>query len=257
MSYPIITHNVGAAAVFTPQDHLAYRRQMGQGPSGEAPQTMIFCLQSGTLRQAVKKQRGRKVSGFFGEVYRLQKQRGRIGVVGNFGLGAPVVAALLSEFAAWGVRRFVALGVAGGLQSHLAAGDGVLVTQAIRDEGASYHYLPPAKYALPSGDLTTWLQTADLPLTPGTSWTTDAPYRETAAALQQYQAEGVLTVEMEAAAFLAVGGYLGVETAVCLTVSDSLAGGRWRPAPDPRVVQRAQIHLLDELIRAIVALTTA
>ena len=63
----------------------------------------------------------------------------------------------------------------------------------------------------------------------GTSWTTDAPYRETLAEIRKYQSEGVATVEMEAAALFAVAEYRKVDMGSFFTISDSLAELEWKP----------------------------
>ncbi len=99
---------------------------------------------------------------------------------------------------------FVSVGTAGSLQRDLDIGDLVLCEAAIRDEGVSHHYLPPAKLATAAAPLNAALgaamKQAGLRFRAGTSWTIDTPYRETVAEARQYQAEGVLCVEMEAAA---------------------------------------------------------
>ena len=65
--------------------------------------------------------------------------------------------------------------------------------------------------------------------TVGSSWTIDAPYRETVAEAVQYQKEGVLTVEMEAAALFAVASYRKIDLGAVFTISDSLADFKWSP----------------------------
>jgi uridine phosphorylase len=84
----------------------------------------------------------------------------------------------------------------------------VLLERALRDEGTSYHYLPPARYSVLDPELRArilaeWKQ-GELPLYVGASWTTDAPFRETALAIEAYRAEGIIAVEMEAAALYAL-----------------------------------------------------
>ena len=217
------------------------------------PQLLIFCPQAGVLRYAVKRWRGKRVAGFFGETYLLAKSKNRVAVAGGFGVGAPVMAVLVEEFAAWGVGRLALMGVAGGLQPALQTGDLVLVESAIRDEGTSHHYAPPALMVSASPKLTTSLATAvhitHLPLHKGITWTTDAPYRETAVAVAHYQQMGVQTVEMEVAALLAVAHYCQVEAAALLAVSDSLADGVWRPANKPKLPEKHLAQTLDALVR--------
>ena len=105
--------------------------------------------------------------------------------------------------------------------------------KAIRDEGTSHHYLKYSKYAYASKRLTKKIMESLEKLKQkyfvGTSWTIDAPYRETIAEAKQYQKEGVATVEMEASALFAVAQYRNVELGAIFTISDSLAELEWKP----------------------------
>ncbi|MBK8906261.1 MAG: nucleoside phosphorylase [Anaerolineaceae bacterium] len=216
------------------------------------PTILIFCPQAAVLHHAVKRWRGRRVPGFFGEVYLLGKTNNRVAVAGQFGVGAPVIGVLVEEFAAWGVEKLLLLGIAGGLQPSLGCGDLVLVETAVRDEGTSHHYLPPAPTVAASPALVDWVETAvhptHLPLKKGATWTTDAPYRETAAAVAHYQQQGVQTVEMETAALFAVAQHCQVQAAALLAVSDLLAGGVWQPASDPKLPERYLAQALDAVM---------
>jgi uridine phosphorylase len=83
----------------------------------------------------------------------------------------------------------------------------VLIERALRDEGTSYHYLPPARYSEIRSDLQSRLDgafdSARERVLRGATWTTDAPFRETEAAIASARTEGILGVEMEAAALYA------------------------------------------------------
>jgi uridine phosphorylase len=83
----------------------------------------------------------------------------------------------------------------------------ILIEAALRDEGTSYHYLPPTDFAHAPADLVAAIAPALLglgePVERGTTWTTDAPYRETRQAIEAASARGILAVEMEAAALYA------------------------------------------------------
>ena len=83
----------------------------------------------------------------------------------------------------------------------------VVIDRALRDEGTSYHYLPPAEFAeadpaLVAGAMAA-LSQSRLQVYRGAAWTTDAPFRETAGAIEQGRARNILAVEMEAAALYA------------------------------------------------------
>jgi uridine phosphorylase len=120
----------------------------------------------------------------------------------------------------------------GTLQRDLQPGDIVVCSRAIRDEGASHHYLPPAKYVEADASLVNRLVEAIRgrggQCTVGTTWTTDAPYRETREEIVQYQSEGVKTVEMESAGLFTVGQVRAVQTASVVIGMDSLSSLRWQ-----------------------------
>lgn len=83
----------------------------------------------------------------------------------------------------------------------------ILIDRALRDEGTSYHYLPPSDFSAIAPRLRqlfkNGLQASGLTVYTGASWTTDAPFRETESAIQHAQTLGILAVEMEAAALYA------------------------------------------------------
>ncbi len=101
----------------------------------------------------------------------------------------------------------------------------------MRDEGTSYHYLPPAREVSPSPEavaaIEATLQRHHVPYVVGKTWTTDGFYRETLARVARRRAEGCLTVEMEAAAFFAVGQFRDVAVGQLLYCGDDLSGDVW------------------------------
>lgn len=147
------------------------------------------------------------------------------------GVGAPLAAGLLEEVIAFGCRKFIVCGGAGVLDKSLTVGKLILVTAAVRDEGVSYHYLPPGREVLahPKGlqALETQVKKRGLPYVKGKTWTTDAPYRETQAMVNARRAEGCLTVEMEAASLMAVAEFRSLTLAQILYAGDDLSGDEW------------------------------
>jgi uridine phosphorylase len=174
--------------------------------------------------------------GIYGRAVTLDHTDGRVAVIGGFGIGAPVAAIVLEELIAIGATRFLSIGTAGGLQPDLAAGEVVLCTSAVRDEGVSHHYASHETRAAPDAGLTDALErsirAAGLPYRRGSSWTIDTPYRETAAEARHYQADGMLCVEMEAAALFTVAAHRAIALASAFCVSDSLAEAEWNPLFD-------------------------
>ena len=96
---------------------------------------------------------------------------------------------------------------AGQLDQHRDPPYFILIERALRDEGTSYHYAEPSEFAHADPDLLARLEGAfdamTIPVARGSSWTTDAPFRETADAIAAAAAMGLAAVEMEAAALYA------------------------------------------------------
>ncbi|MEM9483700.1 MAG: nucleoside phosphorylase [Cyanobacteria bacterium P01_F01_bin.116] len=147
------------------------------------------------------------------------------------GVGAPLSAALLEEVIAFGCRKFLVCGGCGVLEKGMAVGHLVVVSSAVRDEGTSYHYLPPSREVKANGAavgaLVKHLETGKIPYVVGKTWTTDAPYRETANRIARRREEGCLTVDMEAAAMMAVAEFRDVILGQVLYGGDDLSGDEW------------------------------
>jgi uridine phosphorylase len=152
-------------------------------------------------------------------------------VAAHPGVGAPFAAAVLEELIAMGCDRFIVCGGAGVLRRDLVVGHPVIVTAAVRDEGTSYHYMPPSREVPaepgPVAALEGVLRAHGVEYLAGKTWTTDAFYRETPDRVARRREEGCLTVEMEAAAFLAVARFRGVALGQLLYSGDDLSGAVW------------------------------
>jgi uridine phosphorylase len=145
--------------------------------------------------------------------------------------GAPMAAVLLEGAIAHGARVVIACGGAGVLDPAIPLGRIIVPTAAIRDEGTSYHYLPPSREvaANPRGleILREVLECQGDPYLFGKTWTTDAVYRETRGKIQARRAEGAIVVEMEAAALFAIGDFRNVLVAQLLYAGDNVGGESW------------------------------
>jgi uridine phosphorylase len=147
------------------------------------------------------------------------------------GMGSPLAAYLLEEMIAMGARKFIACGGAGVLDPSLAVGDVLVPTAAIRDEGTSYHYLPPSREVTPTpaalAAIESVLNQHGVSYRLAKTWTTDAFFRETPNKVALRKSEGCLTVEMEAAAMFAVAQFRKVEFAQLLYSGDIVEAENW------------------------------
>lgn len=229
MSFPNFEAKHDKISLFNPGDY--YRYALEQGKISETikiPETMFLCYHGPLMQKIKNDERFERRENFF-----VHKEKGW-GIVGDFGIGAPVAAITMEDLIARGAKRFVTFGYCGTLQKNLKIGDYILIDKAIRDEGTSHHYLPSEKYVEASSDLVSYLEdflkNAKVKFQKGATWTTDAIYRETVDEVKAYQEEGVLGVDMEAAALFSVAKYRGVECVGLFIVSDCLASGKdWKP----------------------------
>jgi len=170
-------------------------------------------------------------------------------------LGAPMATIQLERLIQLGVRNFIVLGIAGSLREGVEIGDVVVGDRAVRDEGTSYHYLPPSDYAWPSptltqrlaGHLSGHLAGIRRPLHLGGTWTTDAIFRETLLEVRALADEGILTVEMEASALFSVARFRGVEIAAAFVVSDLVHRPDWERGQEGGALQSAVSEALVRL----------
>jgi uridine phosphorylase len=233
MSVPNIENKHKSEAVFNARDFLDFKRKIGRGPRFKPPKGVVLCYQKELLDYIERRHEVFIPKGTISGMRLLKDTDDAVGVVVDFGIGAPAVVTVLEELIAFGVREFVSIGYAGSLQKHIRIGETVVCERAIRDEGTSYHYSKNTRYAFATETLTDRIKKALMKnrkkFTGGTSWTTDAPYRETRLEVMSYQEEGVATVDMEASALFSLAEYRNVSIGVIFTISDSVADLRWKP----------------------------
>ncbi len=232
MSYPNFPDKYQERSLATAKRFWNYKRKIGKIPKIGPPKGVIICYSTRLLDYIIKKHSAKKIDFVFGDYfYILEEDRDQLGVCGGFGIGAPMVGLLLEELIEFGVKSFLSIGTAGSLQKGLKLGSLVVCDRAIRDEGTSHHYLKSEKYSYSSKKMIAALcevmDKLNLEYIVGTTWTIDAPYRETYSEIAKYRKENVLTVDMEAAAIFAVAEYLGVDAGVIFTISDYLSEDDW------------------------------
>lgn len=199
------------------------------------PEHCVICFFQDVITLLVQTGRAKRIAcqrSEIGEhpIYEIETEGKRLAVF-HPGIGAPLAAGLLEEVIALGARTFIACGGAGSLDPAVSLGHIIVPYAAIRDEGTSYHYLPPSREVVANptavAALEQVLQQHNYPYQLAKTWTTDAIYRETPAKIALRRAEGCLTVEMEAAALFAVAQFRNVTLAQLLYGGDDLSGNEW------------------------------
>ena len=207
---PILrTKRTAEPSVFTPEALLREaRRQRGIG-IGPVPEVCILDPDGDIvrhLRATGSARPHRHWACYHTELYEFERDGERFGIVGC-AVGASFAVLIAEELFASGCRLLLSMTSAGQILPVRTPPYYIVIERALRDEGTSYHYLPPADYseadptlARLAGDA---LLNAGIAAATGTSWTTDAPFRETREAIEMAERAGILAVEMEAAALYA------------------------------------------------------
>ena len=140
--------------------------------------------------------------------------------------GAPMAAAFMDWMIAYGVRRVVSAGSCGTLVD-LPENTFVVPHRALRDEGTSYHYMPPARWSYLDGDMqqriAEVMDASGIDYVRCDTWSTDALFRETIDKVRRCRAEGCNVVDMECASLSACAEFRNVAFGQFLYTADSLA----------------------------------
>jgi uridine phosphorylase len=206
MSFTLETKNTSSSSVFTPEALLREaRRQKGLAPV-DVPTICILDPDGDILRHLRKSGQATRFDAwpcYHTELYSFRLGGQTIGILGCV-VGAPFAVLIAEELFACGCQFLLSLTSAGQIKAAGPTPYFVVIDRALRDEGTSYHYAEPAEYAEADPHhvavAANALKQEGLHTLVGSSWTTDAPFRETAEAIESAREKGVLAVEMEAAA---------------------------------------------------------
>ena len=194
---------------FLPSNLLREARRQKRLPEGSIP-TVCVLDPDGDIVRTLRANNRTTQHPFWAcyhtDMYSVNYQGVELGLVGC-AVGSSFAVLVAEQLFASGCKLLISVTSSGQI---ISMGDPpyfVLITHALRDEGTSYHYLPPADYAYLAPNLQKMLRGVfdqlRVPVYEGGTWTTDAPFRETEFAIEQARSEGLLAVEMEAAALYA------------------------------------------------------
>jgi uridine phosphorylase len=232
-AWPIVgTRDYQEPSVFRPEALLREARRQRQLPLASVPEICVLDPDGDVVRHLRRNGAGRIHPGwacYHTELLAFDLDGiGEAGIVGC-AVGAPFAVLVAEQLFASGCRLLVSVTSSGQITPVGPTPYFVLIDRALRDEGTSYHYLPGSEFAeAPDKPLLARVEQAGraLPgvtLHRGATWTTDAPYRETASAIARARDLGTLAVEMEAAALYAFSATSGRPVVCFAHVTNSMA----------------------------------
>lgn len=156
-------------------------------------------------------------------------------------IGAPIASVLMAEVCyVFSCNKIVMFGSCGSLDKGIEKKALIVPTHAYRDEGTSYHYLPPEDYIEieNSEKVCKILDKLKVSFVKGRTWTTDAFYRETDEEMALRKSEGCIAVEMEVSACQAVCGYYNIQLYCFLYRADNLDASQWDKGQRDRLLTK-------------------
>jgi len=259
---PILDHDPTEPSVFLPENLIeSARRQKGLAPC-KVPAACLLDFDGEIVEHVLTIGRAKPdVSWpcFHTRLYRCKNGADEFGIIGGI-IGAPFAVLVAEELFASGCRALVSIGSAGLVAVDLQPPFFLLIERALRDEGTSYHYSSPAPFVEADRDVLDRVQAqlarAGIPVKRGTTWTTDAPFRETQGRIADCRRRGVAAVEMEAAALLALAA-ARKRKVVCLShVTNRMATQANDFDKGGRGGRELALRICEEAVRAIIAIAS-
>lgn len=218
------------ASVFNPEHLLREARRQRRLPLRRVPDVCLLDPDGDVVRFLRQTGRGRRSETwgcYHTELWETEYASMPIGIVGN-AVGAPFAVLVAEELFASGSGLVVSVTSAGRLDlDPKFLPQTILVDRALRGEGTSYAYLPPERYVDGDGQLLSAvaaeLKSSGIQSIRGSTWTTDAPFRETPSSIAATSAEGLQAVEMEVAGLYAFAKARGKPVVCFALVTNQMA----------------------------------
>ncbi|MCZ6863354.1 MAG: nucleoside phosphorylase [Alphaproteobacteria bacterium] len=227
---PILRHKDHAApSVFAPDGLLREARRQKGLAQAHVPELCLLDPDGDIVRHLMTTGVAQPVTAwacYHSVMHGFELGGRRVGVVGC-AVGAPYAVLVAEQMFASGCRLLLSITSSGELAPLGPRPYFILVERALRDEGTSYHYLPAEDYAPADPGLLARLGAAITDCGPvvhrGTTWTTDAPFRETVEVIERGNALGLAAIEMESAALYALAAARGLPIACLAHVTNAMA----------------------------------
>ena len=204
----LVNKSYDRPSVFKPVNLLREARRQKGISAGNVPEICVLDPDGDFLRyvrNSATSIRDPHWACYHTDLYDFNIDDNPVGILG-YAVGASFAVLVAEELVASGCRFLISITSAGQIVSVRRPPYFILIKRALRDEGTSYHYLPPEPYVEIQSNLYSMLSGLlqdDSSVVLGDVWTTDAPFRETEKAIAFARSESLLAVDMEAAALYA------------------------------------------------------
>lgn len=231
--YPILEYSTEKTAVINPDRAAAKAARDGQGEGRfrRFPRLCLVTFFEEVFDRTVERYSGERIGTYVSEMKDFHVYRFTVEGTEVCAVQAVVASGSIAMMTDWlygqGVEAIVCCGCCGVLDD-IPEGAVIIPVRALRDEGASYKYLPPARFVeLPPAPIERFRQVLDrhqVPYIECATWSTDGFYRETQEMVAYRKEEGCKAVEMECATMAAIAQFRGKVFGQLLYSGDILIG---------------------------------
>lgn len=245
--------NYTEASVFQPINLLRESRRQNEIPSGKVPSICVLDP-DGDLVDYLNNKKRATISKYWAcyhsNLYTFKIGELTVGIIPRV-VGSSYAVLIAEQLFVSGCELLISITSAGIIKQSGSNKKFALITQAIRDEGTSYHYLPKNELSELCQKLLKKLKNDNNLWSEVKSWTTDAPYRETMSAIDQMKKDNIICVEMEASALYAFAKAKNKEVVCFAHLTNTMAQkeGDFEKGEDygsPEIIQ-----LIEEVIKKL------
>ena len=243
------TQTFAKEPIVTAEKLLEHKRIYAYLGDFKAPEMVLVCYQKSTMEYLLRLHpefQARK------EVTHLYLSGEKdVGILGDWGVGAPGLSIKMEELIALGTKRFIAVGTAGGLMNHHKVADMVLCPKALAEDGVAHLYLNGESISEADSEMIAeWRlfeKEKSLPVfSSAMAWSFSAIFRETVEDVRRVEKLGCSVVEMEAATLYAIAKEKKVQALTLFVISDLITEEDWTPRIKDLAV-RENLHQLADL----------
>lgn len=201
------------------------------------PETVLSCFARATFGRILERYPHRQVAetsvaNLSIPIYEIDYEGQKLGLFNAY-VGAAGCVAILEDLAVFGMKRLVLFGTCGILDHQIEETSIIVPTQALRDEGTSFHYVPASEEIRVNERsfqaFTAFLENEGISYSTGKVWTTDGVYRETPAKMMARKDSGAIAVDMECSAVAAWAQFRQLAVCHFFYAADHLSQEKWQP----------------------------
>lgn len=223
------------------------------------PETVIVTFRSEIIEEVIKKHNANIIdkirAGFNIPIYKFDYEKRDFAIIQTL-VGGAASGGIVEELIVKDAKKILFFGSCGSLDRNISVGHLIIPTEAYRDEGLSYHYMPAGDYVKikTAEDLAQIMEELNFPYIKARVWTTDAVYRETVANMNKRRAEGCIAVDMECASIMSVGNFRNIPIYQFLYAEDNLDATEWESRSMWKVSQNEYENYLNIALRIAIKL---